>query len=189
MTPHGKQRRGARAMSRRIPIWSQARNGRRCRAALLCAVRGSYSPNRGDRAVGATATPSCPVAGRHTEVRPGLRALRLGQPGRTQRRQSAPARDWIVRYAQRVARKGSQAIGLSLISDSLMVGSLDEPATEYGLVAEWVSMPADFSSATFRLRPQARFHDGKPITPDDVVFTLAALKKANPRTASTTRTS
>ena len=77
--------------------------------------------------------------------------------------------------------KGSQATGLSLISDTLMVSSLDEPATEYGLVAEWVSMPDDVSSATFWLRPQAHFHDGTPITPDDVVFSLAALKKANPR--------
>ena len=42
----------------------------------------------------------------------------------------------------------------------------------------------DFSSATFKLRDGARFHDGKPITPEDVIFSLDALKKANPRQAA-----
>lgn len=79
------------------------------------------------------------------------------------------------------ASKGSPAAGLSLISDTLMASSLDEPATEYGLVAEWVSMPDDFSSATFGLRTAARFHDGTPITPEDVIFSLTALKKSSPR--------
>ena len=76
--------------------------------------------------------------------------------------------------------RGSAATGLGLIFDQLMVSSPDEPSTEYGLVAEWVSYPDDFSSATFGLRPEARFHDGKPMTPDDVIFTLDALKKAHP---------
>jgi microcin C transport system substrate-binding protein len=79
------------------------------------------------------------------------------------------------------ASKGSPAAGLAFINDSLMTSSLDEPATEYGLIAEWVSMPDDFSSVTFALRAEARFHDGTPITPDDVVFSLTALKKASPR--------
>jgi microcin C transport system substrate-binding protein len=50
------------------------------------------------------------------------------------------------------ASKGSRAMGLTLITDSLMAPSLDEPSTEYGLIAEWVSMPDDISSATFGLR-------------------------------------
>jgi microcin C transport system substrate-binding protein len=79
------------------------------------------------------------------------------------------------------AGKGSRAMGLTIITDSLMAPSLDEPSTEYGLIAEWVSMPDDVSSATFGLRESARFHDGTPITPDDVVFSLSALKNANPR--------
>lgn len=79
--------------------------------------------------------------------------------------------------------KGSPAAAVTLIYDSLMVGSPDEPSTEYGLIAEWVSYPADFSSATFKLRPEARFHDGKPITPEDIIFSLDALKKASPRFA------
>ena len=45
------------------------------------------------------------------------------------------------------------------------------------------SHPDDFSSATFQLRQGARFHDGKPITPEDVVFSLEAIKKASPRYA------
>jgi microcin C transport system substrate-binding protein len=44
-------------------------------------------------------------------------------------------------------------------------------------------MADDFSSATFSLRPNARFHDGSPITPEDVIFSLSALKAAHPRYA------
>lgn len=76
--------------------------------------------------------------------------------------------------------KGSTASGMSLIYDSLMADSPDEPSTSYGLVAEWVSHPDDFSSATFGLRKDARFHDGKPIRPEDVIFTMNALKKSHP---------
>jgi microcin C transport system substrate-binding protein len=77
--------------------------------------------------------------------------------------------------------KGNRAAGLGLINDTLMVSSPDESSTEYGLIAEWVSHPADFSSATFGLRQGARFHDGKPITPEDVIFSLETLKKTHPQ--------
>jgi microcin C transport system substrate-binding protein len=80
--------------------------------------------------------------------------------------------------------QGSPAAELGLIYDRLMASSADEASTSYGLVAEWVSYPDDVSSATFRLRPEARFHDGTPITPEDVVFTLDALKKAHPNFAA-----
>jgi microcin C transport system substrate-binding protein len=79
--------------------------------------------------------------------------------------------------------KGSAAAAVSIIYDQLMVSSPDEPTAEYGMIAESVSYPDDFSSATFKLRPIARFHDGKPITADDVVFSLDAIKKASPRFA------
>jgi microcin C transport system substrate-binding protein len=79
--------------------------------------------------------------------------------------------------------KGNAAVGLALIYDKLMVNSPDEPTTGYGLLAEWVAYPDDFGSATFKLRPEARFHDGKPVTPDDVVFSLDAIKKASPNFA------
>lgn len=78
---------------------------------------------------------------------------------------------------------GSPARRLGLIYDPLMSGSLDEPSTEYGVVAEWVSYPEDFSSATFKLRSGAKFHDGEPIKPEDVIFSLNALKKINPQYA------
>ena len=83
----------------------------------------------------------------------------------------------------RFAPKGIPADGLARIDAPLMIQSLDEPSTDYGLIAAWVAFPPDFSSATFGLRPEARFSDGRPVTPDDVVFSLDALKKANPRFA------
>ncbi len=73
----------------------------------------------------------------------------------------------------------ASAVG-ALVYDTLMATSLDEPSTEYGLVAEWVSYPEDYSSATFKLREGGRFHDGKPITVEDVIFSLEALKKSHP---------
>ncbi len=77
--------------------------------------------------------------------------------------------------------KGLSAAGLGMTFDTLMAPSLDEPATEYALIAEWASYPDDYSSVTFGLRPEARFHDGRPITPEDVIFSLETLKKINPR--------
>jgi len=80
--------------------------------------------------------------------------------------------------------KGSLAVGVGMISDTLMVSSLDEVETEYGLLAESVSHPPDFASATFRLRPAARFHDGKPTTIEDVIYSFEMFKKHNPSTAA-----
>ena len=62
------------------------------------------------------------------------------------------------------------------IYDQLMTTSPDEPSSGYGLVAEWASYADDFTWAIFQLRPEARFHDGKPITPEDVIFTIQTLK-------------
>jgi microcin C transport system substrate-binding protein len=77
--------------------------------------------------------------------------------------------------------KGSLAGGIDLIFDTLMVSALDEVSTEYGLLAEAVSYPPDFSSVTYRLRPQAKWHDGKPVTPEDVIFSFEAFKKNSPQ--------
>jgi microcin C transport system substrate-binding protein len=77
--------------------------------------------------------------------------------------------------------KGETAGGLGLIYENLMADSLDEPSTSYGLIAEWATYPADYSSVTFKLRDAARWHDGTKITPDDVIFSLEANKAANPR--------
>ena len=77
--------------------------------------------------------------------------------------------------------KGTVGDGLELIYDTLMVPALDEVSTEYGLLAEAVSYPPDYSSATYRLRANAKWHDGKPITPEDVVFSFDAFKKSSPQ--------
>lgn len=77
--------------------------------------------------------------------------------------------------------KGQAAAGLGNLFDTLLFNSPDEPSAEYGLIAEWISYPADFSSVTFGLRPEAKFHDGKPITPEDVVFSFTEQKKSDPR--------
>jgi len=81
--------------------------------------------------------------------------------------------------------KGQPATGLNgLVYDELFTSSPDEPTAQYGLIAASMSYPADFSSVTFKLRPAARWHDGAPITADDVVFSLDALKSAHPQYAT-----
>lgn len=77
--------------------------------------------------------------------------------------------------------KGNATGLVGLTIDNLMTTSLDEAGSEYGLIAESVKMPEDFSSVTFRLRPEARFHDGSPVTPEDVIWSMIELKKSHPR--------
>jgi microcin C transport system substrate-binding protein len=72
--------------------------------------------------------------------------------------------------------KGVPAAGLGQTFDTLMVGSGDEAFAQYGLVAETVETPPDRSWVAFTLRPQARFHDGSPITVDDVIWTFETLR-------------
>jgi microcin C transport system substrate-binding protein len=73
--------------------------------------------------------------------------------------------------------KGDAAQGLSIIYDSLMTRAGDEPDSAYGLIAETADVAADGMSVTFRMRPEARFHDGSPITADDCVWTFNTLKE------------
>jgi len=75
--------------------------------------------------------------------------------------------------------KGSIA-PIGLIYERLMENALDEVATGYGLLAEAAQHPGDFSWVIYRLRKEARWHDGKPVTPEDVVYSLEVLKKYNP---------
>jgi microcin C transport system substrate-binding protein len=77
--------------------------------------------------------------------------------------------------------KGTLAAGIELIYDALMVAALDEVSTEYGLLAEAVSHPPDHSSVAYRLRADAKWHDGRPVTPADVIFSLEAFKKHHPQ--------
>jgi microcin C transport system substrate-binding protein len=76
--------------------------------------------------------------------------------------------------------KGSLAPAAALIYETLMSKSLDEVMTEYGLLAEAAAHPDDFSWVIYRLRKEARWHDGKPVTPEDVIFSLETLKKLSP---------
>ncbi|MFQ6572990.1 extracellular solute-binding protein [Pseudomonas sp. UM16] len=73
--------------------------------------------------------------------------------------------------------KGVPADDIGLIYDTLMTQSLDEPFTEYGLVAGKIEKAPDNSWVRFYLRPEARFHDGHPIHAEDVVFTFNTLIK------------
>jgi len=70
---------------------------------------------------------------------------------------------------------GTTSIGTSLSTETLMDQSLEEPSTSYGLIAESVEYPEDFSWAIFRLRKEAQWHDGKPITAEDIKFSFETL--------------
>jgi microcin C transport system substrate-binding protein len=70
--------------------------------------------------------------------------------------------------------KGNVGAGVS--AETLLVDSADEPFSEYGLIAATIEVPDDRSWAIFTLRPEARWHDGKPITVEDVIFSLDILK-------------
>lgn len=80
-----------------------------------------------------------------------------------------------------VLYRGEAANGLGLVFENLMADNLEEPSTSYGLIAEWASYPEDYSSVTFKLRDEARWHDGAKITPEDVIYSLEVNKAANPR--------
>ncbi|MGB1111389.1 MAG: ABC transporter substrate-binding protein, partial [Gammaproteobacteria bacterium] len=72
--------------------------------------------------------------------------------------------------------KGTAASGIGRTFDTLMTNSSDEAFSEYGLIAESLEVPEDRSWVIFNLNPKARFHDGSPITADDVAFTLDAIR-------------
>lgn len=74
------------------------------------------------------------------------------------------------------------APGIGYLYEPLMTPSLDEAniSAEYGLIAEAMRYPADFSSVTFRLRAAARWQDGQPVTPDDVVWSFDQTVKISP---------
>ena len=73
--------------------------------------------------------------------------------------------------------KGVPAAGITLIYDTLSTQSYDEPFSHYGLVSDKVEIPEDRSWIIYHLNPNARFHDGHPITAEDVVFTFNLLMK------------
>ncbi len=74
--------------------------------------------------------------------------------------------------------KGEPAEGMrEYVYETLMARSYDEPFSLYGLIAESIDTPEDRGSVTFQIRPEARFADGTPVTPDDVLFSWSLLKE------------
>lgn len=80
--------------------------------------------------------------------------------------------------------RGDAPVGLDIIYDSLMARAFDEPDAVYGLVARSVVVSDDGNTYTFLLRPEARFHDGSPLTAEDVAFSLETLKAKGHPTVS-----
>jgi microcin C transport system substrate-binding protein len=80
--------------------------------------------------------------------------------------------------------KGVIESGVTNVYQTLMTDSQGEPSTEYGEIADAVRFPDDISSVTFRINPKARWNDGQPITPDDVVWSFEVGKANNVQTAA-----
>lgn len=81
--------------------------------------------------------------------------------------------------------RGTPAAGLApfgggLLYDTLMEQSIDEPSVSHPLLAEAYKYPDDYSSATYRLDPRAKWHDGQPVTVDDVIWSFNVLKEHSP---------
>lgn len=76
--------------------------------------------------------------------------------------------------------RGVPAAGAAMIYDTLMTASQDEPFTQYPLLAQSLRVPEDRSWVEFALRPEARFHDGRPVTARDVVFSFDVLRRTHP---------
>ncbi|GLK55034.1 microcin C transport system substrate-binding protein [Methylopila capsulata] len=84
--------------------------------------------------------------------------------------------------------KGDGAQGMQLTFDTLMVRAFDEPDALYGLVAKSVAVSGDGLAFRFRLRPEARFHDGSRLTAEDVKWSFETLKaKGHPLIAQAIR--
>lgn len=74
--------------------------------------------------------------------------------------------------------RGAPHVGITQLFtyDTLMIPSGDEPATQYGLVAQSLTWPDDYSWVEFDLNPKAKWHDGTPLTSNDVVFSVNTLQ-------------
>ncbi len=75
---------------------------------------------------------------------------------------------------------GLGALGGGQLYDTLMSQSLDQVGTNYPLIAQSVAYPDDFSWVKFKLNPAAKWHDGEPITVDDVIWSFNVLKAQSP---------
>lgn len=79
--------------------------------------------------------------------------------------------------------KGNLAAGMGLVHATLITRSLDEAGSNYGFVAQEMMIAKDRLSASYRLNPAARFDNGDPVTPEDVIFSFEMQKKLSPRMA------
>jgi microcin C transport system substrate-binding protein len=75
------------------------------------------------------------------------------------------------------SQRNDGALGMEMTFASLMVRALDEPDAMYGLAASSVAISEDGLVYRFRIRPEARFHDGTKITAQDCAWTITTLKK------------
>jgi microcin C transport system substrate-binding protein len=85
------------------------------------------------------------------------------------------ANDHVFDTFNQFTLKGNVAQGLALINDPLMISGEDEPATNYCLICETIEVAPDNAWVEFKLRPQAKFNNGTPITADDVAFSFQIL--------------
>ena len=76
--------------------------------------------------------------------------------------------------------QGEAASGLGLVYQTLLTPSADEVDTSYGLLAEAMKIADDYGSVTFRMDPDARWHDGEPVTAEDVVWSFDTVKEISP---------
>ena len=72
--------------------------------------------------------------------------------------------------------KGAPVGGTGLTFEALMTSTSDDMSAEYGLLAESIEVPDDLTWVAFTLRPEARWHDGTPVTVEDVIFSFETLK-------------
>lgn len=72
--------------------------------------------------------------------------------------------------------KGVAADGAPMVFETLMSGSLDEPFSQYGWIAQSVTVAPDRKWVSYQLRPEAKFNDGTEITPEDVIFSFETLR-------------
>lgn len=109
---------------------------------------------------------------------PGFPHFEWADPNAPKGGELALIPSWRVAYFDKYnpfTLKGTAAPGIGLLFDTLLTGTMDEPTTAYGLLAEDVAVAPDRLSVTFRLNPAARFHDGKPVLAADVKYSFDTL--------------
>ena len=141
-----------------------------CSLSLLCLALYSGSPARAAHAYAMWGEPALPAGFDHLPyVNPGA------PKGGELRLVSNLRASTFDKYNPFTIRGNAPAYLSALMFDTLLSGSLDETATGYGLLAEDVAVAPDGLSATFRLRPEARFHNGKPVLALDVKHSYDTL--------------